>query len=68
MKGPQTPAAHGRRAYLYDGVDGTRLLTKAAVDALGHVDVVARRATAPVRSLLRLYRDRLQQPLHPVNP
>ena len=44
---------------LDDGVNGARLLTEAAVDALGHVDVVARRATAAVRPLLSLDGDGL---------
>ena len=45
---------------LDDGVDGARLLAEAAVDALGHVDVVPRRAAAAVLALLRLDGDRLR--------
>src|SRR5262245_23344013 len=37
---------------LDDGVDGAGLLAEAAIDALGHVDVVARRAAATVRARL----------------
>lgn len=39
---------------LHDGVHRTRLLAKAAVDAFGHVDVVAGRAARPVGPLFRL--------------
>ena len=45
--------------YLNDGVDRTGLLTEAAVDTLGHVDVVSRGPPATVRPRLRLYRDGL---------
>jgi len=34
--------------HLYDGVHRTRLLTEAAVDAFGHVDVVASRPPAAI--------------------
>lgn len=47
---------------LDDRVHRTRLLTKPAVNALGHVDVVARRAPRSVRSLLRLDRYGLKRP------
>src|SRR5579863_9469926 len=43
---------------LDNGVDRARLLAIAAIDALCHVDVVARRAPAPVRARLGLDRDR----------
>jgi hypothetical protein len=39
---------------LDDCVDRARLLAHAAVDALGHVDVIARRPSRAVRSLLGL--------------
>jgi tRNA 2-selenouridine synthase len=42
---------------LDDGVHRAGLLAQAAVDALGHVDVVARRAAAAVGARLRLYGD-----------
>ena len=48
------------RTDLYDGVDGARFLTEAAVDALGHVDVVASGSPTSVSASLRLDRDRLQ--------
>lgn len=44
---------------LDNGVDGARLLAEAAVDALGHVDVVAGRPAGPVGALLGLDRDGL---------
>lgn len=46
---------------LDDGVDGARLLAVAAVDALGHVDVVARRAAGAVGPLLGLDGDGLRR-------
>ena len=49
---------------LNDGVDGARFLTEAAVDALGHVDVVARRSSTAVVTRLRLDRDRLHVTNH----
>src|SRR3546814_468873 len=39
---------------LDDGIDRARFLTEAAIDALGHVDVVARRAAAAVLARLGL--------------
>ena len=44
---------------LHDGVHGTGLLTEAAVDALGHVDVVSGGPPGPVRPLLGLDSDGL---------
>jgi hypothetical protein len=44
---------------LDNGVHGARLLAEAAVDALGHVDVVAGRAAGAVGALLGLDRDGL---------
>ena len=44
---------------LDDGVDGAGLLAEAAVDALGHVNIVARRAPGAVSTLLRLNGDGL---------
>lgn len=38
--------------HLYDGIYRTRLLTEAAVDAFGHVDVVAGRPPAAVSASL----------------
>ncbi len=46
---------------LHDGVNRARLLTEAAVDALSHVDVIARRAAAAVLAFFRLDRDRLRR-------
>src|SRR5512142_854597 len=45
----------------HDRVHRTRFLAQAAVDALHHVDVVARRATAAVGARLGLDRDRLRR-------
>ena len=45
---------------LDNGIDGARLLAESAVDALGHVDVVARRAARAIRAHLRLNRDGLR--------
>src|SRR5258705_13934270 len=42
---------------LDDGIDRTGLLTEAAIDAFGHVDVVARGAPAAVGARLGLDRD-----------
>lgn len=36
---------------LHDGIHGARLLTEAAVNALGHINVVARRSSAAIFSL-----------------
>lgn len=47
--------------HLHDGVDRTRLLTEAAVDAFGHVDVVASRPPAAVGASLRLDGDGLDR-------
>src|SRR3546814_11735288 len=44
-----------------DRVDRARFLTEAAIDALRHVDVVARRAARPVVARLGLDRDRLRR-------
>merc|ERR1719195_2343211 len=44
---------------LHDGVDGAGLLAEAAVDALGHVDVVSCRPPRAVSSLLGLDGDGL---------
>ena len=44
---------------LDNGVDRTRLLAEAAVDALGHVDVVARCAARAVLARLGFDRNRL---------
>ena len=44
---------------LHDGVHGTCLLAEAAVDALGHVDVVSGGPPGSVRPLLRLDSDGL---------
>lgn len=46
---------------LDDGVHGARLLAEAAVDALCHVDVVARRPAGPVGALLGLDGDGLRR-------
>ena len=46
---------------LDNGVHGARLLAEAAVDALGHVDVVAGRAAGAVGALLGLNRDGLRR-------
>ena len=46
---------------LDNGVHGTRLLAEAAVDALGHVDVVAGRAAGAVSALLGLDGDGLRR-------
>lgn len=46
---------------LDNGVDGARLLAEAAVDALGHVDVVAGRAAGAVSALLGFNRDSLRR-------
>lgn len=45
--------------HLNDGVHRTRLLAEAAVDAFGHVDVVASRPSAAVSSSLCFYGDGL---------
>lgn len=45
----------------HDGVNRTGLLTKTAIDAFGHVDVVASRPSAAVRSLFGLDRDGLSR-------
>jgi hypothetical protein len=50
---PRLSRVLGVRA-LDDGVHGTALLAEAAVDALGHVDVVTRRPSAAVFALLGL--------------
>ena len=39
---------------LHDGVDGASLLAEAAVDALGHVNVVSRCSSSAITSLLGL--------------
>ena len=39
---------------LHDGVDGAGLLAEAAVDALGHVNVVSRGSPGPIAPLLSL--------------
>src|SRR3546814_18258963 len=44
-----------------DRVDRARFLTEAAIDALRHVDVVARSAARPVVARLGLDRDRLRR-------
>jgi hypothetical protein len=44
---------------LYNCIHGAGLLAEAAVDALGHVNVVARGAPAPILTLLRLDGDGL---------
>lgn len=44
---------------LHNRIHGTALLAKAAVDALCHINVVARGATGPVGALLGLDRDGL---------
>jgi hypothetical protein len=46
---------------LHDGVHGARLLAEAAVDALGHVNVVAGRAAGAVSALLGLDGDSLRR-------
>lgn len=46
-------------AHLHDGIHGAGLLAEAAVDALGHVDVVTRGAAAAVGAGLSLDGDRL---------
>lgn len=46
---------------LDNGVHGTRLLAEAAVDALGHVNIVARRPPGAVGALLSLDRDGLRR-------
>src|SRR5215831_2491396 len=46
---------------LDDGIDRAGLLAQAAVDALGHVDVVARGAPAAVIARLGLNGDRLRR-------
>lgn len=42
---------------LHDCIDWTRVLAKAAIDALGHIDIVASGSSGPVRSWLALNRD-----------
>ena len=42
----------------HDGIDGTRLLTIAAVDTFKEINIVSRGATRAVITLLGLYRDR----------
>ena len=42
-----------------DGVDGTRFLAKTAINTLGHVDIVSRRSSAAISSLLGLNGDGL---------
>lgn len=39
---------------LNDGVNGARLLAESAVDALGHIEIVAGRASRAVSTLLSL--------------
>ena len=46
-------------APLYNGVDRAGLLAETTVDALGHVNIVARRAAGAVGALLRFDGDRL---------
>src|SRR5262249_1070302 len=46
---------------LYDGIDRAGLLAEAAIDALGHVDVVARGAAAAVGARFGLDGDRLRR-------
>mmetsp|Transcript_22154 Transcript_22154/g.71583 ORF Transcript_22154/g.71583 Transcript_22154/m.71583 type:complete len:253 (-) Transcript_22154:149-907(-) len=46
---------------LYDSVDRACLLAEAAVDALGHVNVVTSRTTGAIRAHLRLNGDRLSR-------
>ena len=45
--------------YLHDGIHWARLLTEAAVDALGHIDVVSSGPSAAVSPGLGLYSDGL---------
>ena len=49
------------RRTLNDSVHGTRFLTESAVDALGHVNVVAGRAAGAVSALLSLDGDGLRR-------
>jgi hypothetical protein len=44
---------------LHDSVHGTRLLAVAAVDALGHINVVTSGAAGTIRALFGLYSDGL---------
>jgi len=44
---------------LHDGIHWARLLTESAVDTLGHVNIVLRRLTTPVLTLVRFYGDSL---------
>jgi hypothetical protein len=57
------PCLHGVLGVgaLHDGVHGARLLAEAAVDALGHVNVVAGRAARAVSALLGLDGDGLRR-------
>jgi hypothetical protein len=46
---------------LYNGIDGAALLAQSAVDAFGHVNVVARRSPTAIHTLLGLDRDSLRR-------
>jgi len=49
------------KTHLNNSIDRACLLTEAAVDALCHVDIVARGSPAAICTRLRLNRDSLQQ-------
>ena len=51
--------AHTHKQYLYNGVNRASFLTEAAVDTLGHVNVIAGRPPATVLPLLSFNRDGL---------
>lgn len=48
-------------AHFDNGINGARLLTETAVDALCHVDIIARRASRAVWTRLCLNGDRLRR-------
>ena len=45
--------------HLYNSIDGTGLLAEAAINTLGHINVVARRSSTSVLARFRLDRDGL---------
>jgi hypothetical protein len=51
----------GNMRTLYNGVDGAALLAESAVDALGHVDIVACGPSTTVHALFSLNRDCLRR-------
>lgn len=67
-KEPRRIAGLQTCTHLHDGVHRTRLLAEAAVDALGHVDVVASRPPAAVASSLCFNGDGLETGREPRTP